>query len=243
MKDPQRIGMNRTGIAMSPIDTSRMTAPTEAPPPPAGGEQVLFAFRGSFMRSADSIGTVPLPGSVKGAATTVLKKLKGDRPEVFLDMLGERIAFERTGTRLYDLLLNKCRERPADLPGVPLSKLEAIRDEELSHFRLTSDVMEQIGGDPTAVTPAADVGAVMAMGLVQALADPRTTVPQVLNAILLAELADNDAWPLLIQLAQDQDMDEVVREFRQAEVAERRHLAEIRALVAQAVLGKEVIVH
>jgi hypothetical protein len=100
-----------------------------------------------------------------------------------------------------------------------------------------------IGGDPTAVTPAADVSAVMAMGLVQTLADPRTTVPQVLNAILLAELADNDAWPLLIQLAQDQDMDDVVREFRQAEVAERRHLAEIRALVAQAVLGKEVIVH
>ena len=35
---------------------------------------------------------------------TALNKLVGVSPEVLIDKLGERLAFERTGTRLYDAL-------------------------------------------------------------------------------------------------------------------------------------------
>lgn len=32
-------------------------------------------------------------------------RVKGDSPTILLDKLGERLAFKRTGTRLYDALI------------------------------------------------------------------------------------------------------------------------------------------
>jgi hypothetical protein len=34
--------------------------------------------------------------------------LKGESPQILLDKLGERLAFERTGARLYDAFITKC---------------------------------------------------------------------------------------------------------------------------------------
>ena len=59
----------------------------------------------------DPIGTVPLPGTVKGMAKTSVQKVMGRHPEVLIDALGDRLAFERTGTRLYDAFLGKARVR------------------------------------------------------------------------------------------------------------------------------------
>jgi hypothetical protein len=52
----------------------------------------------------------PHPASMlKGSLKKGVAKLKGISPNMFLDKLGERIAFERTGTRLYDELISKYR--------------------------------------------------------------------------------------------------------------------------------------
>jgi hypothetical protein len=66
------------------------------------------------------------------------------------------------------------------------------------------------------------------MGLIQVLTDPRTSVAQCLEAILVAELADNDAWQILILFAEKMGMDEMARDFSVALSEEDIHLMHIR---------------
>src|SRR5690242_17217915 len=107
MKEQTQIGMNRTGVQMSPLDAGSMQSPMPASMTPAteGDESALADARGSYAENADPLGSVPIPGTIKGAITTGISSLMGNQPQVFLDKLGERLAFERTGTRLYDALI------------------------------------------------------------------------------------------------------------------------------------------
>ena len=86
--------------------------------------------------------------------------------------------------------------------GPSRDDLEQIRQEEYGHFMLLQSTIEQLGGDPTAVTPSADLHATVAHGITQVIVDPRTTLLQSLEAILIAELADNACWEALMELAQ-----------------------------------------
>src|SRR4029434_375002 len=85
---------------------------------------------------------------------------------IFLDKLGERIAFERTGTRLYGALITKHLASinagndvlaPAAAGETAAETLQRIRAEELEHFHMLCDAVTQLGGDPSAQTPCADV--------------------------------------------------------------------------------------
>lgn len=69
------------------------------------------------------------------------RMLNGQRPMkrkpawlFFLDKLSERLAFERTGVRLYEALLNKCQTLGESAPGPTLEDIEHIGSEELEHF-------------------------------------------------------------------------------------------------------------
>jgi hypothetical protein len=88
--------------------------------------------------------------------------------------------------------------------------------------------MEELGADPTAITPAADVIGVASSGLLQVVTDPRTTLPQSLDALLTAELTDNDGWQMLIELARIYGKEDLVTRFQIAKAAEEVHLAEVR---------------
>lgn len=202
-----------------------------------------------YINEADAVGSIPPPASLKGVAKAAIDKLKGGAPSIFLDKLGERIAFERTGTRLYDALLCKYDAvselgqevlAPADQlppmddqPGpvgsvageAPRDTLLRIRNEELSHFRMLGECMKQMGGDPTAMTPCADVQATASMGIMQVLTDPRTTLAQSLSAMLTAELTDNAGFELLIQLAEDAGETELAGRFLGMLAQEQEHVA------------------
>jgi rubrerythrin len=144
-------------------------------------------------------------------------------------MLGERLAFERNGVRLYEAMIAKARNLDSgnDLVGV----LQHIRDEEFEHMMLVHAAMEKLGADPTAQTPSADVAGVMAMGIMQVLTDPRTNVAQCMNALLTAELADNAAWELLIELAQAAGHPNIADSFGHAKTQEDDHLVKIKTLM------------
>ena len=96
--------------------------------------------------------------------------------------------------------------------------------------------MKSLGGDPTAVTPSADIAAVASMGIPQVIADPRTTLKQSLEAILVAELVDNDCWNLLAALAEKLGHDALADEFREALVEEQDHLMRVRGWVTESTL-------
>jgi len=144
-------------------------------------------------------------------------------------MLGERLAFERNGVRLYEAMIAKARNLDSgnDLVGV----LQHIRDEEFEHMMLVHAAMEKLGADPTAQTPSADVAGVMAMGIMQVLTDPRTNVAQCMNALLTAELADNAAWELLIELAQAAGQPNIADSVGHAKTQEDDHLVKIKTLM------------
>lgn len=227
---------NRTGIGMSPIDSQQMIDAAQATPPSSQGDaSALAALDSAYIEEAEPVGSVPLPGTLKGAAQATLNKLAGKNPEVLIDKLGERLAFERTGTRLYDYLINKCETTQAD-SGISIDTLRRFRREEAQHFKLVAKALESLGADPTAQTPGADVGAVASSGVLQVLSDPRTSVPQSLEAILTAELVDNAGWELLFKLAGQMGLYDMETEFRAALMEEENHLMQIRQWHEQSAL-------
>lgn len=239
---PTTLGHNRTGAAMSPAALQAMNdAADDLSPTQVIDTSSLQIQKMAFISESEAVGSVPAPSSAKGYIKSGMAKLKGGEPTVLLDKLGERIAFERAGTRLYDALIAKYKAtlelgddpllpappwvQAAGAPAeVPLNTLMSIRAEELAHFKMLTQAVIQMGGDPTSQTPSADVTAVASMGIMQVLNDPRTTLAQCLTAMMTAELTDNAGWELLISLAEDAGETDLVRRFESALVDEQRHL-------------------
>ena len=233
-----QIGTNRTGVKTSRIDVKTMQQAAERSGPGPGDEDGMAAVRASYIAEADPLGTVPPPATLKGVAKAGMEKLSGDSPEVLIDKLGERMAFERGGTRLYDSLIIKCQAMQEQAPAVSVETLQEFREAEARHFVLCASALEQLGADPTVQTPGADVTGIEAMGLMQVLDDPRTTLPQCLHAILVAELADNAGWELLIKLADEMGQADLAQGFTGALAEEERHLEQIKAWHEQSVMDE-----
>ena len=243
MENRTEIGTNRTGLQVSPRDMKKMQEVTELTRPTSEGDgSALASIRSEYIAAADPVGTVPPPLTVKGAAKTGMKTLAGKRPQVFLDKLGERLAFERAGTRLYEALITKC-EAPHGGPDViPIEQLRHFRDEEAQHFKLVAECIAELGGDPTAQTPCADVAGVEGMGLMQVITDPKTTVNQSLHALLVAELTDAAGWEELTLLAREMGQEEMAARFEQAMANEAEHLEAVRRWHTEGTLAEAKLV-
>jgi hypothetical protein len=227
--------MNRTGTSLKPGECQEMVeGVAEFPPPRQNGDgELILAMRGAYIRQGEPVGSIPLPPSPRGAGESAKGARTGQQPLILADKLGERLAFERTGTRLYQGFLGKLASADGQAGAVPVREVERIMQDEHEHFLLLRQTIEQLGGDATAVTPAADVAGVTAMGILQVITDPRTTVDQCLCALLTAELADNDGWDLLITLAEGLGHRELAKEFGVALADEGRHLELVRGWVQQ----------
>ncbi len=222
------MGPNKTGIKTSPVDIEKMLAGMDsklAMPSSEGDERAMAQVRGTYITDSEPVGSMPPPATLKGAAKSGAKMLQGKRPQLFLDKLGERLAFERSGTRLYDAFIAKCRMQ--ERSPIADDELVHIRNEEAQHFALVGECIEFLGGDPTAQTPCADVAGVESAGLMQVITDPKTTVAQSLHALVVAELTDNAAWDELIVLAQKMGHDDMAEKFAEAQEHEREHLANV----------------
>jgi rubrerythrin len=240
MTRPTDMGTNRTGAATSPLKSlrSKRISRDAVPETGAGDGQLLEAERITWARDASPVGTVPPPGTLKGVVKTAVEIASGHQPTVFIDKLGERLAFERTGARLYEALLAKFEAASVHEGGPTRAELERIRDDERRHVLVVTDALRQLGADPTAMTPSADVIGVASLGWVQVLTDPRTTLTQCLDVMLVAELADNDGWTLLVEIAQSLGFTKLADDLRTALLEEEGHLNDVRAWVTSASLGQ-----
>jgi rubrerythrin len=237
MRESIPMGMNRTGMQMSPFDSSAMLSAAEATTPPPGDDAAIAVMRGAYIEDAEPLGSVPIPVTVTGAVTTGIEMLTGNNPKIFIDKLGERLAFERTGTRLYDALITKFEVMQDGVGSMRMEDLQKIRADEARHFAILADALDSLGADPTAQTPSADLVGVESLGLVQVVSDPRTTLAQSLHAILTAELADNSGWELLIVLADEHKQAALSNDFTAALSQEREHLQKVRQWYDEAVMG------
>src|SRR5690606_18465201 len=87
--DATRLGVNRTGLQMSPFHAQQMLSGKQALEEVALGEapdetdaeamdgQALSATRLEYIADADPLGSVPMPGTLKGAAKSSAKMLTG----------------------------------------------------------------------------------------------------------------------------------------------------------------------
>jgi len=234
MKDPTDIGLNRTGIATSPLLSAEMVAGARAVVPRGTPEDWLANPQHStYIADAEPVGTMPPPANLRGIAKSALKALQGEKASVLLDKLGERLAFERSGSRLYESFLRKLEVLGAQEGGPSLAEVREQYEEERRHFALVSRAITTLGGDPTVMTPCADVTATASSGMLAVVADPRTDVLQCLDVLLNAELIDNAGWELLIPLAEGLGQGEMAEEFRVALEHEARHLRNVREWVAR----------
>jgi hypothetical protein len=228
-------GQNRTGAAVNPKDIDLMLeAVHDLSPLMQISTLQMDRERQGYIAEADSVGSVPPPTApAKSRSKKSATKAQTASTSILVDKLGERIAFERTGTRLYGALITKYLALtngggdvlpPAVEGETAAETLRRIRAEELGHFHLLCNSVTGMGGDPTAQTPCADVAAAASAGLMQVITDPRTTLAQSLNTILTAELTDNAGWELLIQLAEEAGQSDMIEQFSQALEAEQQHL-------------------
>jgi rubrerythrin len=229
--------VNQTGVMANPdlaaelIQGAKKTIPSSE----SGVEQVE-ANRASYLKEGLPIGSPPVivvneqQGEEELAADA-------DRMSVLLDKLGERLAFERQGTRLYEAFLQKLEQAPLENGGGPSSEdLRHIGDEELEHFKLLQEAIAEIGGDATVQTPSADVVGVLSHGILQVVSDPRTTIPQTLQAVLSAELADNDGWQMLNELAGQLGRSDLATKCAKAFQEEQEHLENVRGWLSEMTL-------
>jgi hypothetical protein len=215
MKSKAQTADNKTGGENRPAQTAAMRAAVAEFPPTSTGTRVAAdAVRIDYARNVPvdylGLGSVPGPG-----------------PAPLFDKLGERLAFERTGVRLYEVMISKLEAFGGYDGGPTRDELLVILNEEHCHLALLTDAIEQLDGDPTAVTPAADVAGTIAHGVVQVLTDPRTTVVQCLDALLIAELADGAGWDALIDLVRKAGHEDLAKAFTLAEQTEAQHRAKV----------------
>ena len=214
MQANTEIGVNRSGMSVAADAGAKMLENIGLTKPTRGDETRLAKLRTEYAAEADPVGSMPEPKQAGLSA-------------VLMDKLGERLAFERAGTRLYDALMAKCKADKES--AIPVAELEHVREEEAMHFALLGAAIQSLGGDPTAQTPGANVTGVEGSGLMQVLTDPKTTVAQALHAILIAEMTDNAAWDELIELTSEVGNQSLTARFEQAREHEAEHLEKVRA--------------
>jgi hypothetical protein len=224
MQSITEVGVNHSGMQVAPDGGARMLENIELTKPRRGDQREIAKMRTQYASEADPVGSPP---------DTTLEGLEA----VLMDKLGERLAFERSGTRLYDALIAKCKAYPES--GVPVAELERIREEEAMHFALVGAAIQSLGGDPTAQTPCADVAGVEGMGLMQVMTDPKTTLAQALHALLVAEMTDNAAWEDLVELTTQFGNDDLVARFIKAHEQEIEHLGKVRGWYKAATLAQQ----
>jgi hypothetical protein len=214
-RDP--IETNMTGTARDPERVRAMMEATEEFPPSSDGDARGIA-------------------AVRVAYATAREPVSGRRSAVrvglLMDKLGERLAFERAGTRLYEALLSK-HEAYGSFGGGPSAEdLTTILKDEHEHFQMLRQTIEELGGDPTELTASANLQLTASKGIAAVVVDPRTTLLESLEVIALAELADNEGWEALAELARGADQEDLAMRCGTALAAEEEHLDKVRTWLA-----------
>lgn len=227
MNQGAQVGDNVTGIGSSSTRAEEMQRGMENfPPTSVGTREGAGKVRVQYAKEGHAVGSIPKPVEVKAK---VKSALGAGAPPALMDKLGQRLAFERTGTRLYEALISKHEAYGGFDGGPDRGQLLEILNEEHRHFAELEQHVISLGGDPTAVTPSANLAAVATEGVLKLLTDPRTSLLQSLEGILVAELVDNDGWQMLCDAARSSGLDDLVNLCEDAGATEQRHLDRVRA--------------
>jgi rubrerythrin len=209
--------MNRTGIDNARDGRGMLDVPKDLEPASRGSSRDLRDVRTRYARAGYPMGTMP----------------DVDRDVALLiDLLGARLAFERGGVRFYEALIGKVDAYGQFERGPSRRDLEQIRDEEHRHVVMLDRILHDLGADPTTLTPCANREVVASRGIGDVLLDPRTSLLDGLEAIVIAELADHEQWMALVDTARDLRRENLARIFMANQATEEEHLSKVRRWIA-----------
>jgi hypothetical protein len=158
-----------------------------------------------------------------------------------IELLTERMEFERAAVGLYDTLLGKLRQGANPTLAGLVPQLRRHRDEEVEHADWLEGLVSKLGG------------AARRSGLSQAVARESRALEQVVqhadgailpafHAMLASELMDFEGWALLLKIARDIGDRDAVPELERRVERERMHLDLIRQAM-QALMADSVAFH
>ncbi len=159
-----------------------------------------------------------------------MEKLAKKNPAKVIDLLTERLAFERNGVKLYDTLLERLRSSPDPQLKAVVEQVQQQRDEEKEHEEWLELQIRELGGDVHAPTEKALLVQTESEGIERVVRrDP--SIPHDFHALLAAELADNAGWDLLVQLADELGDRKAKKEFKTRLHEEEKHLLFVREIL------------
>ncbi len=173
-----------------------------------------------------------------------MKELAAKNRDKVIDVLTERLTFERAGVKLYDSIIANMRASSNPEVARMLPVMKEHRDQEKEHEEWLEEQIRALGGDAHARTEMSELITLESSGVEKVVTGDKNLVHQ-MHALLTAELVDNAGWELLLELADDADDAEARKEFRRRLHEEEEHLLFVRrAVVAFArrnVLGQAVL--
>jgi rubrerythrin len=176
---------------------------------------------------------------------TSIEKLSEHNKDKLLDLLAERLTFERAGVRLYDSILARLTRAGED-EGLArmIPTLREHRDEEKEHEEWLEEQIRALGGDVHAETEMSKLVEVESTGIEKVILDGDPKIPHLFHALLVAELVDNAGWELLVELADEAGDREAKRGFKKRLEQEEDHLTFARRVMERfaraEVLGEDV---
>lgn len=236
MPEPAYAPRNRTGLAASRDRSEDMLAGSaEFALDETGDEGEIARARVRSSKQSEPLGSTPPPADVDELLYKVAPVAPTAANQVqLLDKLGERLGYERMSVRVYEAVIAKFDALPEGPPEPTRMQLEHHLRDEFDNFRMLEEATVALGGDPTAVTPAADLHATMSKGVLEVLVDPRTSFTQCLEGLLTSELVDNEAWGTLVALSENAGQRGLSLRFEQARATEAEHLRCVRRWLALA---------
>jgi bacterioferritin (cytochrome b1) len=159
-----------------------------------------------------------------------MRKLAEKNVGRVIDLLNERLAFERTGVRLYDRILLRMRLSDDRQMERMIDRMQRFRDEEWEHEKWLEEQIRELHGDDHLPTEKSVLVLAETQGIERVVhRDPR--LPHDFHALLTAELADNGGWDLLVRIADEFGDYDAKREFRKRLREEQEHVLFVRRAV------------
>jgi len=144
-----------------------------------------------------------------------------------IDLLSERLAYERAGVKLYDTLHARLRVATDPTLKALLEQVEHNRDEEEEHVEWLEAQIRALGGDAHAPTERSVLVRAESEG-VERVMRRDDSIPHDFHALLTAELADNAGWDMLVQIADEFGDFAAKKEFKKRLREEEEHLLFVR---------------
>lgn len=162
-----------------------------------------------------------------------MHKLSQQNQEELIDLLSERMTFERAAVNLYDAVIDKMQATGEQEITRMLPTMKEHRDQEEEHGQWLKEQIEACGGDASETTERSKLVETQSIGIEKVILNGDPDVSHLFHALLSAELMDNAGWELLVKLAEDADDEDARRQFIKRLHQEEDHLDFLRKAVSR----------